>query len=78
MTSIWVPSTRVALIESIEGVGSRLATVVVREAAEQDKELKDHWAHLVIHGVLHLLGHCHEVPEEAEAMEQLERLNLLS
>lgn len=43
-----------------------------REAREQNKSLADHAAHLVVHGVLHLLGHDHEVPEEAEAMERLE------
>ena len=46
---------------------------VAREAAEQDKSLADHLAHLVAHGVLHLLGFDHEVPLEAEAMEALER-----
>ena len=49
------------------------APVVVREAAEQGKAEADHWAHLVVHGVLHLLGHDHEIEAEAEAMEALER-----
>ena len=49
------------------------APVVAREAAEQGKALKDHYAHLTVHGVLHLLGLDHEDPLEAEAMEQLER-----
>ncbi len=44
-----------------------------REAAEQGKSLADHLAHLVVHGLLHLLGHDHEVEAEAEAMEALER-----
>lgn len=48
------------------------APVVAREAAEQGKTLRDHWAHLTIHGVLHLLGHDHVVDAEAEAMERLE------
>ena len=43
-----------------------------REAREQGKDLADHAAHLVVHGVLHLLGHDHEDAEEAEAMEGLE------
>ena len=43
------------------------------EAAEQGKELKAHWAHLVIHGCLHLLGYDHIDDEEAEEMEALER-----
>ncbi|RDB43912.1 rRNA maturation RNase YbeY [Halomonas sp. DQ26W] len=47
--------------------------VVMREALEQDKRLNDHYAHLVVHGTLHLLGHDHAEEIEAEAMEQLER-----
>ena len=48
------------------------APVVVREAAEQDKTLEAHYAHLVIHGVLHLLGCDHETDEEALLMEARE------
>jgi probable rRNA maturation factor len=44
-----------------------------REAEEQSKSLSDHLAHLVAHGVLHLLGWDHESDAEAEAMEALER-----
>ncbi len=47
--------------------------VVEREAAEQGKTLSAHWAHLVIHGCLHLLGYDHIDDEEAEEMESLER-----
>ena len=47
--------------------------VVEREAAEQGKTLEAHWAHLVIHGCLHLLGYDHIDDEEAEEMEALER-----
>src|SRR5690554_1528005 len=47
--------------------------VVNREAAEQGKPREAHWAHMVIHGCLHLLGHDHIEDAEAEAMEQLER-----
>ncbi|WP_045758841.1 rRNA maturation RNase YbeY [Xanthomonas albilineans] len=49
------------------------APVVAREAAEQGKPLNTHYAHLTVHGVLHLLGWDHEDDKEAEAMEQLER-----
>lgn len=47
--------------------------VVEREAAEQGKALEAHWAHLVIHGCLHLLGYDHIEEEEALEMEALER-----
>jgi probable rRNA maturation factor len=47
--------------------------VVVREAAEQGKTLDAHWAHLVIHGCLHLLGYDHIDDDEAEEMEALEQ-----
>ena len=46
--------------------------VVNREACEQDKPVLHHWAHLVIHGVLHLLGHDHSQASQARKMEQLE------
>jgi probable rRNA maturation factor len=49
------------------------APVVEREAAEQGKAPQAHWAHLVIHGCLHLLGYDHIDDHEAEEMESLER-----
>lgn len=49
------------------------APVIAREAAEQGKRLRDHYAHMTVHGVLHLLGHDHIVDAEAERMEALER-----
>ena len=51
--------------------------VVNREALEQKKSAEAHWAHMVIHGVLHLLGYDHIENIEAEAMETLE-ITLLS
>ena len=48
------------------------APVVAREAVEQGKRARDHWAHLTVHGTLHLLGYDHLVEAEAEAMEALE------
>lgn len=48
------------------------APVVAREASEQGKALKAHYAHLCIHGVLHLLGFDHESDAEAARMEALE------
>lgn len=50
--------------------------VCVAEAAEQGKTVGDHLSHLVVHGVLHLLGHDHEDETEAEAMEARERVVL--
>lgn len=48
------------------------AKVVQDEAAEQGKPLQAHWAHMVIHGCLHLLGYDHLEDQEAESMEGLE------
>jgi probable rRNA maturation factor len=49
------------------------AAVVAREAAEQGKPLEAHWAHIVIHGALHLVGYDHVTGSEAKIMEQRER-----
>jgi probable rRNA maturation factor len=49
------------------------APVVAREAQEQSKSVNAHYAHLTVHGALHLLGMDHEDEREAEYMEQLER-----
>lgn len=48
------------------------APVVAREAKEQNKNINTHWAHMVIHGVLHLYGFDHIKPEDASRMEKLE------
>lgn len=48
--------------------------VVEREAIEQEKTLTSHWAHMIIHGCLHLLGYDHIDDEEAEEMEGIEKV----
>lgn len=53
------------------------AQVVEQEAIDQGKPLLHHWAHMVIHGVLHLLGYDHIENKDAEEMEALE-INILS
>ena len=46
--------------------------VVEAEAKEQHKSLTAHWAHMIVHGCLHLLGYDHILDEEAEEMENIE------
>ncbi len=48
------------------------ASVVRDEAVRQEKPLADHWAHMLVHGVLHLLGYDHSNNTDAEEMERLE------
>lgn len=48
------------------------AKVVKQEAKQQNKSITNHWAHLTIHGCLHLLGYDHIQNDEAEVMENLE------
>ncbi len=48
------------------------APVVAQEAADQQKEIHNHWAHMVIHGTLHLLGYDHIEDDQAQEMESLE------
>jgi len=54
------------------------ASVVATEASEQGKTLPDHWAHMLVHGTLHLLGFDHENDVEAAKMEALETKILAS
>lgn len=49
------------------------AAVVAREALEQHKPLNHHWAHMVVHGILHLRGYDHQDEPQASAMEALEK-----
>lgn len=49
------------------------APVVRHEAQVQGKTLHAHWAHMVVHGILHLTGFDHQEPAQARAMEQRER-----
>lgn len=51
--------------------------IIEREAIEQEKTLNDHWAHMVVHGALHLLGMDHIEENEAIEMESLEK-NILA
>ena len=48
------------------------APLLAQEAKQQNKALFDHWAHILIHGVLHLVGYDHLQDDEAEEMEALE------
>jgi probable rRNA maturation factor len=48
------------------------APVVKHESEQQNKTLFDHWAHMIVHGTLHLLGYDHIVDSEAEHMEKIE------
>lgn len=48
------------------------APVLAREALEQGKTLEDHWAHILVHGVLHLLGYDHIDDDDAAVMEDKE------
>ena len=54
------------------------AAVVAAEAGEQGKAVADHWAHMVVHGTLHLLGFDHQTDPEATEMEALETRILAS
>ena len=49
---------------------------VAREAEEENKPFRDHYAHMIVHGLLHLMGHDHEDDAEAEEMETIERAAL--
>ena len=48
------------------------APVIAAESAKQGKPAMEHWAHMTVHGTLHLLGLNHETPAEARDMESIE------
>lgn len=66
------PGTKLGVDAPLQGDMVLCVPVIVREAREQGKALLAHFAHLVVHGMLHLQGFDHERPEDAEAMEALE------
>lgn len=47
-------------------------SIIESEALEQNKSLTSHWAHMIVHGCLHLLGYDHILDDEAEDMENIE------
>ena len=69
------PSTPPAVGAELLPLGDLVicAPVLAREAREQRKPLEAHWAHIVMHGVLHLLGYDHETEDQAALMEGRER-----
>ncbi len=48
------------------------APIVSSQAQTEGKPLSAHWAHMIVHGIMHLRGYDHESPEEANAMEHME------
>lgn len=60
--------------EDINSLGDLIvcASVVEKEAKEQNKTILAHWSHMIIHGTLHLLGYDHQTDQEALEMESLE------
>jgi len=68
----WPPGMPAAAGESSLGDVVVCAAVVKREAVGQSKALVAHWAHMIVHGTLHLLGYDHLQDDEAQQMERLE------
>lgn len=58
--------------QNIQGDIVVCAPVIMREAAEQRKSVDAHWAHMIVHGILHLLGYDHINENDAKEMESLE------
>lgn len=59
-------------LETVQGDVILCAPVIFREAKQQDKPVDAHWAHMVIHGTLHLQGYDHIQEDDANKMESLE------
>jgi probable rRNA maturation factor len=72
------PASRRLEIDTTSSIGDIVLAyeTVAREAHDENKSTRDHAAHLVIHGLLHLLGYDHDTRECAEAMERIEVLSL--
>lgn len=66
------PSGNNPLVPDFLGDVVICAPIVFREAAEQGKAIDAHWAHIILHGILHLLGYDHINDNDATAMEALE------
>lgn len=63
--------------ENILGDMILCAPIIAMEAEDLNKPLQDHWAHLVVHGTLHLQGYDHLLEEDEKEMQELE-INILS
>ena len=70
------PPSRGSLMPPMLGDIVLASETVAREAALEEKPLDNHITHLLIHGLLHLLGHDHETDDEADEMEAIERAAL--
>ncbi len=60
------------LEDPIEGDLVLCHPVIKKEAKAQNKKIRDHYAHLIIHGYLHLLGYDHQNNADADKMEKME------
>jgi probable rRNA maturation factor len=67
------PGLPVDAFEAMLGDMAICAPIVTAEAVEQKKPAEHHWAHMVVHGTLHLLGYDHINDDDAQEMESLER-----
>ncbi|MDG1095297.1 MAG: rRNA maturation RNase YbeY, partial [Methylophilaceae bacterium] len=61
------------LEDPIEGDLVLCHPIIKKEAKAQNKKIRDHYAHLIIHGYLHLLGYDHQNNVDADKMERMER-----